>query len=109
MTKTQYCLQVKYRGDSARVHQLSLASLLPNTGDYVTYEVGHSHHGHYPSHCHHQGSTTYPGCWETVTWLVMNKPLYLSKQEMELFHGLRQVSSHWSGDTAHSDSILCSG
>ena len=26
-----------------------------------------------PSHCHPQGSTTYPGCWETVTWLVMNK------------------------------------
>ena len=37
-----------------------------------------------------QGSTTYPGCWETVTWAVMNKPLYLSKQEMELFHSLRQ-------------------
>ena len=32
-------MKVKYRGDSARVHQLSLASLLPNTGDYVTYEV----------------------------------------------------------------------
>ena len=31
--------QVKFRGDTARLHQLSLASLLPNTGDYVTYEV----------------------------------------------------------------------
>ena len=66
--------QVKYRGDSARVHQLSLASLLPNTADYVTYE----------------GSTTYPGCWETVTWLLINKPLYVSRQEMEMFYQLRQ-------------------
>ena len=30
--------QVKYRGESARLHQLSLASVLPNTGDYITYE-----------------------------------------------------------------------
>ena len=66
--------QVKYRGDTARLHQISLASLLPNTGDYVTYE----------------GSTTYPGCWEIVTWIVMNKPLYVSRQEMEMFYQLRQ-------------------
>ena len=33
-------IQVKYRGSSARVHQLSLAELLPATPDYVTYEVG---------------------------------------------------------------------
>ena len=32
-------IQVKYRGSSARVHQLSLAELLPATPDYVTYEV----------------------------------------------------------------------
>ena len=29
---------MKYRGESARLHQLSLASVLPNTGDYITYE-----------------------------------------------------------------------
>ena len=62
--------------------------------------VSHYYHYHYHYHCHYQGSTTYPGCWETVTWLVMNKPLYLSKQEMELFHGLRQVCSR-------SKSVMC--
>merc|ERR1719394_887512 len=66
--------QVKYRGESARLHQLSLASVLPNTGDYITYE----------------GSTTFPGCWETATWVVMNKPVYLSKQELDMFYQLRQ-------------------
>lgn len=66
--------QVKYRGDSARLHQLSLASILPNTGDYVTYD----------------GSTTFPGCWETATWIVMNKPVYLSRQELDMFYQLRQ-------------------
>ena len=65
---------VKYRGDTARVHQLSLASVMPNTGDYETYE----------------GSTTFPGCWETTTWIVMNRPVYISRQEMDMFYQLRQ-------------------
>ena len=65
---------VKYRGDVARIHQLCLASLMPNTEDYVTYE----------------GSTTFPGCWETRTWVVMNKPVYVSRHEMDMFYQLRQ-------------------
>ena len=38
MPNTNAEIQVKYRGESARLHQLSLASVLPNTGDYITYE-----------------------------------------------------------------------
>ena len=52
---------------------MSLAGLLPSTGDFVTYE----------------GSTTFPGCWETVTWVVLNRPVYISSQEMERFYQLR--------------------
>jgi len=65
---------IKYGGDSTRIKQLSLANLMPNTEDYVTYE----------------GSTTFPGCWETTTWIVMNKPVYISRKEMEMFYQLRQ-------------------
>ena len=36
---------VQYSGEVTNIPQLSLASLLPSTGEYVTYE----------------GSTTYPG------------------------------------------------
>lgn len=71
---TSKLAQVKYLGESARLHQLSLASVMPNTADYVTYE----------------GSTTFPGCWETTTWIVMNKPVYLSRQELDMFYQLRQ-------------------
>jgi len=67
-------IHVKYRGDAARIHQLSLATIMPNTADYITYE----------------GSTTFPGCWETTTWVVMNKPVYISKQELDMFYQLRQ-------------------
>ena len=56
--------QVNYRGQSHPVNNMNLAEILPDTEHYMTYE----------------GSTTYPGCWETVTWIVMNKPIYISRQ-----------------------------
>ncbi len=33
-----------------------------------------------------QGSSTQPGCWETVTWILYNKPAYITKQQLELFY-----------------------
>jgi Eukaryotic-type carbonic anhydrase len=40
--------------------------LLPNTDQYMTYE----------------GSTTHPGCWESTVWIILNKPIYITKQEV---------------------------
>lgn len=62
------------RGQSHPVDNLNLAELMPDTDHYMTYE----------------GSTTYPGCWETVTWIVMNKPIYISRQEMYTLKQLMQ-------------------
>jgi hypothetical protein len=55
-----------FAGSSAPVRYLSLRSLLPDTDYYMTYE----------------GSTTHPGCWETAIWVVLNKPIYITKQEV---------------------------
>ena len=55
-----------YRGQNFPISRLNLADLLPSTEGYMTYE----------------GSTTYPGCWESVTWVVMNKPIYVTRQEL---------------------------
>nr|CAD7399595.1 unnamed protein product [Timema poppensis] len=49
------------------IRYISLRSLLPDTDYYMTYE----------------GSTTYPGCWETTVWIILNKPIYITKQENE--------------------------
>jgi len=75
---------IKNRGDFTNIAQLSLASILPSTGEYITYE----------------GSTTYPGCWETVTWILMNKPVYISSQEMNEFHKLSQEADKMTGETS---------
>ena len=63
---------------------LNLAEIMPDTEHYMTYE----------------GSTTYPGCWETVTWIVMNKPIYISRQEM---YALKQLMQ---GDKINPKSTL---
>ncbi|KAK4290730.1 hypothetical protein Pmani_036393 [Petrolisthes manimaculis] len=64
--------KVVFRGQEWPIRHLSLAGLLPSTHHYMTYD----------------GSTTHPGCWETTTWLIMNKPIYITKQEL---YGLRQL------------------
>ncbi|KAK8381682.1 hypothetical protein O3P69_018644 [Scylla paramamosain] len=64
--------KVTYRGQHWPIRHLSLAGLLPSTHHYMTYD----------------GSTTHPGCWETTTWLIMNKPVYITKQEL---YALRQL------------------
>lgn len=66
--------QVFHRGKSVEVHHVSLRELLPDTEHYVTYE----------------GSTTHPGCWETTTWILMNKPIYITKQELYVLRQLNQ-------------------
>lgn len=48
------------------VHHLSVHDLLPATSYYMTYE----------------GSTTMPACHETVTWVLLNKPIYITKQQV---------------------------
>ncbi|XP_063366412.1 carbonic anhydrase-related protein 10-like [Cydia amplana] len=68
--------RVNYRGSSVSIKHLPLSSLLPNTQQYLTYE----------------GSTTHPGCWETAVWIIFNKPIYISKQEMYALRRLMQGS-----------------
>lgn len=29
-----------------------------------------------------EGSTTHPGCWESTVWIILNKPIYITKQEV---------------------------
>ncbi|XP_076071747.1 carbonic anhydrase-related protein 10-like [Mytilus galloprovincialis] len=53
-----------------------LSHLLPNTDQYITYE----------------GSFTQPGCQETVTWIIYNKPVYVSENQLDL------LRTHGKGD-----------
>ncbi|XP_075676123.1 carbonic anhydrase-related protein 10-like isoform X2 [Dermatophagoides pteronyssinus] len=59
------------RGLSYTIESLSIMDLLPSSWKhYVTYE----------------GSLTQPSCHETVQWVILNRPIYLSSYQ---FHMLR--------------------
>jgi len=42
----------------------------------------------------YEGSMTIPGCWETVTWIIMNKPIYITMKELS---ALRKISQQVPG------------
>jgi hypothetical protein len=73
-TKHEFLFQVQYRGDNFPIKSLNVAALLPSTEQYMTYE----------------GSFTQPGCYETVTWLILNKPIYLGRSDWAILRSLIQ-------------------
>ncbi|XP_036344039.1 carbonic anhydrase-related protein 10-like [Rhagoletis pomonella] len=68
--------RIRFGGDEAFVKRLSIRGLLPETDQYMTYD----------------GSTTAPACHETVTWVVLNKPIYITKQQLHALRRLMQGS-----------------
>ena len=64
------------------MNRLYLKELLPDTKQFVTYE----------------GSLTQPACFETVQWIIMNKPLYISG------HQLHQLRTSLKND-GHQDNF----
>ncbi|GFR20378.1 carbonic anhydrase-related protein 10 [Trichonephila clavata] len=66
--------RILYRGQEAHLQHLSVRDLLPDTHFFMTYE----------------GSLTMPGCQETVTWIVMNRPIYITKQQLYILRKLMQ-------------------
>ena len=48
------------------MENVTVSQILPETQDYMTYE----------------GSETEPGCSETVTWIIMNRPIYITHKQV---------------------------
>lgn len=63
---TDQLQHITYKGDSVPLKALSIYELLPPTSALITYE----------------GSLTAPGCEETATWILLNRPLYVSPQQV---------------------------
>ncbi|KAF1766563.1 hypothetical protein GCK72_006520 [Caenorhabditis remanei] len=53
------------------------SALLPKTSHYVTYE----------------GSLTYPGCHETVTWVILNNPIYITNDDLQIWNELQKTET----------------
>jgi carbonic anhydrase, putative len=56
-------------GQNVSIKHLSIHDLIPDVTEYITYE----------------GSLTIPSCQETVTWIIINKPIFITKQQVKVF------------------------
>lgn len=59
---------MKKQGQKTIIKSLSLRDLLPDDQNYITYD----------------GSLTTPSCDEIVTWIVINKPLSITKEQVKI-------------------------
>ncbi|XP_069131061.1 carbonic anhydrase-related protein 10-like [Argopecten irradians] len=70
---------ISERNSVVQINAFSIADLLPRTDQYITYD----------------GSMTQPSCQETVTWIIFNKPTYISATQLR---ELRDVRMAWPWD-----------
>ncbi|ESO07159.1 hypothetical protein HELRODRAFT_76315, partial [Helobdella robusta] len=68
---------IKEQGECINVENISIHGLLPNTENYVTYE----------------GSIPFPGCQETVTWMIFNKPVYVNEESLKILREMIREDS----------------
>ncbi|TMS35901.1 hypothetical protein L596_003193 [Steinernema carpocapsae] len=66
---------ITYKDSKTTLNKFNAFGLLPKTSNYVTYE----------------GSLTFPGCYETVTWVIMNNPIYITKEDLQIWNDLQQT------------------
>ncbi|XP_046632573.1 carbonic anhydrase-related protein 10-like [Daphnia pulicaria] len=76
-------------GQERPMPALSLKLLLPPTDYYITYE----------------GSATTPACQETSTWIVFNRPLYITEQQLYVLRGLKRGSPNPNHNQIKSSSF----
>lgn len=71
---TEQLDKIVYGGESMDVLNFAVRELLPDTNHYMTYD----------------GSITMPACHETTTWIILNKPIYITKQQLLALRKLMQ-------------------
>ena len=72
----QFFYNLHLSGSSTSLTSVSLSSLIPTTSEFITYE----------------GSLTQPSCQESVTWIIPNKPIYITPELLDQLAKLMQVS-----------------
>ncbi|XP_056012692.1 carbonic anhydrase-related protein 10-like [Ostrea edulis] len=65
---------IQFRGNTTVIEELSIQNILPENLQYMTYD----------------GSVTQPGCYETVTWILLNRPVFMGKHQLNALRTLRR-------------------
>ncbi|CAG13696.1 unnamed protein product, partial [Tetraodon nigroviridis] len=68
MLNRETITRITYKNDAYLLTGLNIEEIYPETNSFITYD----------------GSMTIPPCFETVTWILMNKPVYLTRMQVNL-------------------------
>ncbi|XP_066498647.1 carbonic anhydrase-related protein 10 isoform X2 [Hoplias malabaricus] len=74
MLSRETITRITYKNDAHLLKGLQLDELFPETSRFITYD----------------GSMSVPPCLETATWILINKPVYVSPIEMQSLRLLSQ-------------------
>lgn len=82
--------EINHKDHYALIDSLNLSALLPETGQFITY----------------QGSLSKPGCHESAQWFLLNTPLYITRTNVSiigdfLLPGLVMVALWWDEYSTH--------
>jgi hypothetical protein len=55
-----------FLGDRTHLSDINIFNLIPDSRHYMTYD----------------GSLSQPGCQETVTWIIINRPIIIDRQQV---------------------------
>ncbi|VDN03541.1 unnamed protein product [Thelazia callipaeda] len=72
---TNFIEKVPFKKKRVTMNDLKVWKLFPNLTDYITYE----------------GSMTSPGCYETVTWIILNHPIYITRKDLNRWRKLQRT------------------
>ncbi|GFN88925.1 carbonic anhydrase-related protein 10-like protein [Plakobranchus ocellatus] len=79
--------EIQWKGQSTPIPNLKVRAMLPDTSYYVTYD----------------GSFTQPGCLETVTWVLFNKPIKIQASQLNKLRQLQKQQQARSGTMAEGN------
>ncbi|RWS17281.1 carbonic anhydrase-related protein 10-like protein [Dinothrombium tinctorium] len=79
---------IKFKGTSTLVQKMKIDELLPTTKHYITYD----------------GSLTEPSCFETVQWIILNKPIYATAHQFSLLRNSIHLEGY--GDNFRPTQII---
>ncbi|KAE8593503.1 hypothetical protein XENTR_v10019165 [Xenopus tropicalis] len=68
MLNRETITRISFRNEATYIQDLSIEDLYPDTFGFLTY----------------QGSMTIPPCYETVTWIVIDRPLNITSMQVNL-------------------------
>ncbi|XP_060579909.1 carbonic anhydrase-related protein 10-like [Ruditapes philippinarum] len=69
---------VRHRGQRHMIEDFALTDIIPSSSFYITYD----------------GSLTQPSCQETVTWIIINKPLRITDHQIAALRDLNKWSQN---------------